>query len=235
MTDQVAWAGRADRRVMAHAAVAIASARRRPDMSPRYGLVRPNLRRSGRFGTTPAEWTALSIERASNAAPPCKYSGAMGLLHHHKDDANPNRYIMKERLLALGGTFYIENAAGLRCFWVDGKVLRVRETILFRETNGTELFKVQQRKVRLRDTMKIEDPHGHTVATIHEHLIDPIHKRFDISIEGEQDMTAKGNVLAHEYKIDRTAPSVAATITRSGCGSATPTRLVPGESTHLWP
>lgn len=133
----------------------------------------------------------------------------MGLLHRHKNDENPNRYLMKERLLAIAEDFYIENAAGLRCYWVDGKALRVRETILFRETSGVELFKVQQRKLRLRDTMKIEDPHGHTVATIHKHLIEPIHQRFDIAVDGEQDMTAKGNILAHEYEIKREGHVVA--------------------------
>lgn len=133
----------------------------------------------------------------------------MGLLRHHHEDEHPNRYIMKERLLAIAQDFYVENAAGLRCYWIDGKALRVRETILFREVSGVELYKVQQRKIRLRETMKIEDPHGHTVATIHKHLIEPIHQRFDISVDGEQDMSAKGNILAHEYKIKREGHVVA--------------------------
>lgn len=133
----------------------------------------------------------------------------MGLIHHHRGDNDPNRYIMKERLLAFATDFYIENSAGLRCYWVDGKALRVRETLLFREPNGVELYKVQQRKVRLRDTMKIEDPSGHTVATVKKHLITPIHQRFDIRFETEQEMHAKGNILAHEYKITREGHEIA--------------------------
>lgn len=137
----------------------------------------------------------------------------MGLLHHRSEEGHPNRYIMKERLLAIAEDFYIENDQGLRCYWVDGKALRVRETILFREPNGVELYKVQQRKIRLRDTMKIEDGHGHTVATIKKHLITPIHERFDITFPDEQEMHAKGNILAHEYKITREG-HLAATISR---------------------
>lgn len=133
----------------------------------------------------------------------------MGILRRHKDSGNPNRFLMKERLLAIAQDFYIENGAGLRCYWIDGKALRVRETILFREVNGVELYKVQQRKLRLRDTMRIEDPHGHTIATVKKHLIEPIHQRFDISVEDAQDMTAKGNILAHEYKIKQEGHVVA--------------------------
>lgn len=135
--------------------------------------------------------------------------GLMGLLHHHREDPQSNRYIMKERLLAIATDFYIENTAGHRCYWVDGKALRVRETMLFKELDGHELFKVQQRKIRMRKTMKITEPHGSTVATIHEHLIEPIHQRFDIDVEGEQPMVAKGNVLAHEYTIKREGTLVA--------------------------
>ena len=125
----------------------------------------------------------------------------MGLLHHRRDEGDPNRFIMKERLIAVGQDYYIENTQGMRCYWVDGKALRVRETIIFKELDGREIYKIQQRKVRLRDTMKTLDPGDGTVATIHKHLISPIHQRFDIDVAGEQEMHAKGNILAHEYKV----------------------------------
>ncbi|MFI0433368.1 MAG: LURP-one-related/scramblase family protein [Candidatus Nanopelagicales bacterium] len=133
----------------------------------------------------------------------------MGLLHHHKDSDNPNRFVMRERLIAFGDDFYIENAAGMRVFWIDGKALRVRETLLFKELDGREIYKIQERKVRLRDTMDIERADGGSAAKVKKALVSPIRTRFSISVDGQEDWHAHGNVLAHEYKIKRDGDVIA--------------------------
>ena len=43
---------------------------------------------------------------------------------------------MRERLFAFGDDFYVENASGGRVYWVDGKALRVRDTLLFKDMQG---------------------------------------------------------------------------------------------------
>ena len=49
-----------------------------------------------------------------------------------------NRFKMRERLFAFGDDFYVENASGGRVYWVDGKALRVRDTMtLYDGTGGT--------------------------------------------------------------------------------------------------
>ncbi|MFA7265975.1 MAG: LURP-one-related family protein [Candidatus Nanopelagicales bacterium] len=128
----------------------------------------------------------------------------MGIFRNkdHGDD-NPWRFVMKERLLAIGDDSYIENAAGLRAFWVDGKALRIRETLIFKDLQGRELYKIQERKARVRDTMKIQLPNDDTVATVKKALISPIRARFSIEVENGPDLSAKGNILNHEYKIKR--------------------------------
>ncbi len=134
----------------------------------------------------------------------------MGIFRNrNNNDDNPNRYVMRERLIAIGDDFYIENSAGLRAFWVDGKALRVRETLLFKDLQGNEIYRIQERKVRIRDTMKIDDANGDTVATIKKALVSPIRDRFDISMSTGDDMSAKGNILKHEYKIKRNDDVVA--------------------------
>lgn len=128
----------------------------------------------------------------------------MGLFRNKdQGDDNPWRFVMKERLLAIGDDSYIENAAGLRAFWVDGKALRVRETLIFKDLQGRELYKIQERKARIRDTMKIQLANGDTAATVKKALISPIRARFSIEVENGPDLSAKGNVLHHEYKIKR--------------------------------
>ncbi len=47
-----------------------------------------------------------------------------------------NRYRMRQKLVAFGDDFWIENESGQRVYKVDGKMLRVRDTLFFEDTNG---------------------------------------------------------------------------------------------------
>jgi uncharacterized protein YxjI len=45
-----------------------------------------------------------------------------------------------------------------RVFKLDGKVLRIRKTILFQDTDRRELRKIQERMMHILDIMEIEVP-----------------------------------------------------------------------------
>jgi uncharacterized protein YxjI len=115
---------------------------------------------------------------------------------------------MREKLFAIGDDFWIENDAGERAFKVDGKALRIRETLVLEDPSGAELFTIQERKLRVRDTMEIERG-GRTVATVKKALITPLRDRFSIEVADGEDLEAKGNVVDHEYKIERDGKQVA--------------------------
>jgi uncharacterized protein YxjI len=125
----------------------------------------------------------------------------MPLLRRRGDDGG-TKYRMQEKLFSIGDDFWIENDDGERAFKVDGKALRVRDTLVLEDTSGRELFTIQEKKLRVRDTMEIESD-GRTVATVKKALITPLRDRFAIEVEGGEDMEAKGNVVDHEYKIER--------------------------------
>jgi uncharacterized protein YxjI len=129
------------------------------------------------------------------------YDSPMPLLRGRRDDGR-TKYRMREKLFAIGDDFWIENEAGERVFKVDGKALRVRDTLKLEDPSGAELYTVQEKKLRVRDTMEIERD-GHTVATVKKALITPLRDRFSISVEDGEDMEAKGNIVDHEYKIER--------------------------------
>jgi uncharacterized protein YxjI len=50
---------------------------------------------------------------------------------------------------------------------------------------------------------------GETVARVKKALITPLRERFAIEVEGGDDMEAKGNIVDHEYKIERSGDKVA--------------------------
>jgi uncharacterized protein YxjI len=123
-------------------------------------------------------------------------------------DLGGTKYRMREKVFAVGDDYWVENDAGEHAFKVDGKVLRLRNTFLLKDPSGAELYKVQKKLLKVRDTMGIERG-GETVATIKKALITPFRERFSISVEGGEDMEAQGNIVDHEYKIERGGNTVA--------------------------
>ena len=118
-------------------------------------------------------------------------------------------YRMRQTLVSIGDDYWIENDQGERVFKVDGKALRVRETLIFEDSRGTELLKIQERVARVRGTMEIEDAGGHTVATVKKALITPVRERWAVKVADGPDLEIKGNLLDHEYTIEDGRSTVA--------------------------
>lgn len=115
---------------------------------------------------------------------------------------------MREKLFAIGDDFWIETEDGERVFKVDGKALRIRQTFILKAASGEDLVKIQKKMLHIRDTMEIERD-GETVATVKKALITPLRDRFSIDLEAGEDLTAKGNIVDHEYEIERDGTTVA--------------------------
>ena len=119
------------------------------------------------------------------------------------------RYQMRQRMVSIGDDYWIENDQGERVFKVDGKALRVRQTLIFEDSHGRELLKIQERVARVRDTMEIEDPGGHTVATVKKALITPLRDRWTVKVADGPDLDVKGNIVDHEYTVEDGRSTVA--------------------------
>jgi uncharacterized protein YxjI len=130
----------------------------------------------------------------------------MGLFHRHEQHGN--RYQMREKLFAIGDDFWIENEAGERLFKVDGKVLRARSTFILEDPHGEHLYKIQRKAMHIHDTMEIERG-DEKFATVKKALISPLRDRFTIELEAGGELNAHGNVVDHEFKIERDGDTVA--------------------------
>jgi uncharacterized protein YxjI len=115
---------------------------------------------------------------------------------------------MREKLFAVGDDFWIETGDGERAFKVDGKALRLRQTFVLKSLSGEDLFEIQERKMSVRDKMAIER-HGETLATVKKALVSPLRDRFSIEVARGGDLEAKGNVVDHEFKIERDGDQIA--------------------------
>jgi uncharacterized protein YxjI len=114
---------------------------------------------------------------------------------------------MREKLFAIGDDSWIETEDGERAFKVNGKALRIRDTLIIESPSGEELLKIQEKMLTVRDKMEVERD-GRTVATVRKRLVG-IRDRYLIEVEDGDDMTAKGNFVDHEYEIERDGDKVA--------------------------
>jgi uncharacterized protein YxjI len=108
---------------------------------------------------------------------------------------------MREKLVAFGDDYYIQNEAGQKVFKVDGKVLRVRDTLKFKDLRGNVLCQIQERMLRIKDVMAIEDARGQKVAEVKKALITPLRERWTVKLRNGPDLDVQGNILDHEYEI----------------------------------
>jgi uncharacterized protein YxjI len=112
-------------------------------------------------------------------------------------------------MVAIGDDFWIENEQGQRVYKVDGKALRVRQTLIFEDAQGHELAKIQERMLRIKDSMEIEGPNGEQLAMVKKALITPLRERWTVKIKGGPDLDVQGNILDHEYTIEEGRRKVA--------------------------
>jgi uncharacterized protein YxjI len=124
-----------------------------------------------------------------------------------RDSTAGTRYTLRERMFSIGDDFWIETEGGERAFKVDGKALRIRDTLVFESRSGEELFSIRAKMLTVRDRYEIQRD-GHTAATVKKALIG-IRDRYSIEVDGGDDLSAKGNFVDHEYEIERAGDTVA--------------------------
>jgi uncharacterized protein YxjI len=107
---------------------------------------------------------------------------------------------MREKMLAIGDDYWIEDSEGRKVFKVDGKALRVRDTWKLEDASGNEVAEIKERKLSVRDAMTV-DVRGRK-ATVKKKMVS-IRDKFHVEIDGAPDIEAKGNFVDHEYEIEQ--------------------------------
>ncbi len=127
----------------------------------------------------------------------------MGLRHHGLDGPT---FRMRQKVFAIGDDFWIEDSDGNKVYKVNGKAVRLRDTFILEDTQGSELARIQEKKLSVRDKMAIES--GSTKAIVHKRLIG-IRDHYLIEVDGGQQLKAHGNIVDHEYEIERDGDKIA--------------------------
>jgi uncharacterized protein YxjI len=86
------------------------------------------------------------------------------------------RYAVREKLFSIGDDFWITDGEGDKAFLVDGKVLRLRQTLEIQDPDGRVLVTVRKKLIAMHESMEIEED-GVLAATVRKALISPLHHR----------------------------------------------------------
>ncbi len=128
----------------------------------------------------------------------------MGLLRNRGEQHVQFR--MREDLISIGDDYWIENDSGDRVFKVDGKVARLRDTWKLEDRDGNDVAVIREKMLSIRDAITIET--NGTQAKVKKALVG-IRDRFHVEVEHGDDLKVHGNIVDHEYEIERDGDTVA--------------------------
>ncbi len=130
----------------------------------------------------------------------------MGILRKNTSD-DKRKFQMREKLMSIGDDYWIEDDSGNKAFKVDGKAMRMRDTWVLEDASGNEVATIQEKKMSIRDKIKIELAGGRE-ATVKKGMVG-IRDRYIVEVDGGKDLKVHGNIVDHEYDIDRDGDKIA--------------------------
>jgi uncharacterized protein YxjI len=115
---------------------------------------------------------------------------------------------MQQKLLALGDDYTVRDENGRERYYVDGRVLTLRNTLSIEDMQGNELARVRRRILALGETWDVMRG-GESVAVVHKKLFTLFRCAFTVDVPGPDDLVAQGNFLDREYEFTRGSRNVA--------------------------
>ena len=123
------------------------------------------------------------------------------------------RYLVREKIFAIGDDFWVTDEQGSQAFLVDGKAMRLRETFELKDTSGQVVAVIRKKLLSLHDGMNIERD-GQVIATVKKALFSPLRHRSTVELASGDQLEATGNILDKEFEITANG-QVLAQISRS--------------------
>jgi uncharacterized protein YxjI len=116
-------------------------------------------------------------------------------------------YVIREKMFRLAEDFDITNECGQPVLHVEGKIMSLHSRLVLRDPAGSEVAQVHRKLAAFRPTYEITID-GENVAEVRQHLFTPFHERLTIDLPGAGDMEVSGDLLSHEFTIQRDGQTV---------------------------
>jgi uncharacterized protein YxjI len=116
------------------------------------------------------------------------------------------RYLMKQKIWALGDDFTVKDQAGKEQFFIDGKAISLGDKLSFQDMHHNELAFIKQKLLSWGPTYEIWN-RGRLFAVVKEHLWSLMKYRFTVDVNadgpGPGDLEIEGDFFSHEYSFMR--------------------------------
>ncbi|MCX4824474.1 LURP-one-related family protein [Streptomyces sp. NBC_01142] len=111
------------------------------------------------------------------------------------------KYLVHDKIFAIGDDYWIEDESGRQAFLVDGKALRMRDTLELKDPDGMVLITLREKMLSLRDAMKIERD-GETLATIRRKRLSLLRNHYRVTLAEGTELDVSGKILDREFAVE---------------------------------
>ncbi|MFB8350455.1 LURP-one-related/scramblase family protein [Streptomyces niveus] len=111
------------------------------------------------------------------------------------------KYLVRDKIFAIGDDYWIEDEQGRQAFLVDGKALRLRDTLELKDPQGHVLVTLRQKLLSLRDTMTLERD-GEPLATIVKKRLSLLRNHYRVRLADGTELDVSGRILDREFAIE---------------------------------
>ncbi|MFB7177601.1 LURP-one-related/scramblase family protein [Streptomyces sp. NPDC056257] len=120
------------------------------------------------------------------------------------------KYLVRDKVLAIGDDYWIEDEDGRHAFLVDGKALRVRDTLELKDPDGLILITLREKMLGFRDAMTLERG-GHLpavaggerrLAVIRRKRFSLLRNHFRVTMAEGTELDVSGRILDREFKVE---------------------------------
>ncbi|MFI7352939.1 LURP-one-related/scramblase family protein [Streptomyces avidinii] len=111
------------------------------------------------------------------------------------------KYLVRDKMLAIGDDYWIEDEDGRHAFLVDGKALRFRDTLELKDPDGLILITLREKLFTLRDAMTLERDERR-LAVIRRKRLSLLRGHFRVTLAEGTELDVSGRILDREFKVE---------------------------------
>ncbi|GHJ91893.1 hypothetical protein SNE510_14120 [Streptomyces sp. NE5-10] len=111
------------------------------------------------------------------------------------------KYLVRDKLFAIGDDYWIEDEDGRHAFLVDGKALRLRDTLELKAPDGRVLITLREKLLSLRDAMTVERDER-PLATVRRKRLSLLRNHYRVTMADGTELDVSGRILDREFAVE---------------------------------
>ncbi|MET8970183.1 MULTISPECIES: LURP-one-related/scramblase family protein [Streptomyces] len=111
------------------------------------------------------------------------------------------KYLVRDKLFAIGDDYWIEDEDGRHAFLVDGKALRLRDTLELKAPDGRVLITLREKLLSLRGAMTVERDER-PLATVRRKRLSLLRNHYRVTMADGTELDVSGRILDREFAVE---------------------------------